>query len=588
MARRRLLWKLYPTYILLILLCTIGVGGYAFRSVKAFYYSRVASDLEARARLIQREFAADFETATPAELDALAKSLGPASRTRVTIIGPAGVVLGDSGKAPATMDNHADRPEVIQARASGLGQSVRHSGTLRADMMYVALAEGGGKGGVVRVAIPLTEVQDALATISKRIWLGGLVVAVLAAGISMLVARRISRPLRGMMAGAGRFAAGDLAHKVLVPDTVELAGLAEALNRMAEQLDGQIRSLTLERNEREAILSSMIEGVMAVDRDQRVMSLNQAAASLLEVDRSGSEGRDLQEVARNVLLQRFVARVLEDGGTQEGEIVLHDGTERYVLVRGTSLLDVDARRIGALIVLHDVTRMRRLENVRRDFVANVSHELRTPVTAIQGFVETLREGALSDPDRARHFLGIVGSQAARLNQIIEDLLSLSRIEREAEARKLDTVSTSLEDVLHAAAADCQVTASERGVKVNLICPEELTARINPQLVEQAVANLVDNAVKNSESDAEVAVEAEGDSAGVVIRVRDHGCGIPAEHLPRIFERFYRVDKARSRKLGGTGLGLAIVKHIALAHGGRVTVESTPGEGSVFSIHLPIL
>ena len=257
-------------------------------------------------------------------------------------------------------------------------------------------------------------------------------------------------------------------------------------------------------------------------------------------------------------------------------------------LRGTALRDVDGRGIGAVIVLNDVTRYRHLENLRRDFVANVSHELKTPIASIKGFVETLLDGALNQPEDAQRFLKIIASHAERLNNIIEDLLSLSKIEQSEEAANLPLVEVPLRPVLEAALHGCETQAAARKISLELHCGDVL-AMIDPPLLEQAVINLVDNAIKYSEigGKVEVLVQCNGREREISIAVRDLGCGIAAEHLPRLFERFYRVDRARSRKLGGTGLGLAIVKHIVQAHGGRVMVNSTPGAGSVFTIHLPL-
>jgi two-component system phosphate regulon sensor histidine kinase PhoR len=330
----------------------------------------------------------------------------------------------------------------------------------------------------------------------------------------------------------------------------------------------------------------MAEGVIALDGEGRLISINQSAAEMLELDAQRAVGRALPEVSRNVLLERLARRVLDGEEPLEGEIVLHNGRERYVAASGTLLRDAEGRRIGALIVLDEITQVRQLQSVRRHFVANVSHELRTPITAIRGFIETLREGAVDDPERAARFLQIVSDQAQRLSKIIEDLLALSRIEQESDQEAVSRVRTCLADVLHAAARDCEVQAAERNVAVQIDCPDSLTASVSPHLLEQAVANLLDNAIKYSDEGAGVEVRARTEEGDVLIDVRDRGCGIPPEHLPRIFERFYCVDKARSRKLGGTGLGLAIVKHIARAHAGSLSVESQPGVGSTFTIRLP--
>jgi len=331
----------------------------------------------------------------------------------------------------------------------------------------------------------------------------------------------------------------------------------------------------------------MVEGVLAIDAQQRVITLNKAAAALVGNTLANPLGRTLHEVVRNPDLRRFADRVLASSQSIEDDVVLHGDPDRVLQIRGTSLRDQHHRDgFGAVIVMSDVTHFRRLETIRRDFVANVSHELKTPITSIKGFVETLLDGALANPEDTERFLKIVATQADRLNAIIEDLLALSKIEQSERAADLVVEEVAVRDLLQAVLHDCQPKASQREITVRIECDDGLSARLNAPLIEQAVTNLLDNALKYSEPGSEVLITAAENETEITIAVSDHGCGIDDEHLPRLFERFYRVDKARSRKLGGTGLGLAIVKHIIQAHQGRITVNSTPGVGSVFRIHLP--
>jgi two-component system phosphate regulon sensor histidine kinase PhoR len=276
---------------------------------------------------------------------------------------------------------------------------------------------------------------------------------------------------------------------------------------------------------------------------------------------------------------------LQEQEPVEGEIILLEGDRRFLQAKGSALRGVEGDTIGAVIVLDDMTNLKRLENVRREFVANVSHELKTPVTSIKGFVETLQEGAIKKPEEAERFLDIISRQADRLNSIIEDLLLLSRIEQSGEKKEVEFIEAGLKSALESAIETCSGKASEKNISIDLNCEDTLTARINPALLEQAVVNLIDNAIKASDEGSSIKVGASQKDEQVIIEVIDRGVGIEKEHLPRLFERFYRIDKARSRQLGGTGLGLAIVKHIAQAHGGGVDVESSPGEGSRFSIFL---
>jgi two-component system phosphate regulon sensor histidine kinase PhoR len=587
--RRRLLWQLYPSYLLITALSLVAVGVYASRSMHRSWLETTARDLRTRALLIRDEVSELVLSGSPDQVDRLCKRLGAESGTRITVILPSGKVIGDSEEDPARMENHADRPEIIKALSGSNGVSTRYSPTLGINMMYAAipLESEGETVAVLRTSLPLTSIDAAIRALYARIAVGVLVVAALAAGVSLFVSRRISRPIEDIKHGALRFASGELRSRLAVPDSEEIGALAEAMNEMAAQLDDRIGATLRQRNELEAVLASMIEGVLAVDPEERLIGMNQAAAAMLGVDPERARGQSIQEVIRNTRLQEFAAQALSASEPVEGEMIVAGDQELYLQAHGTSLRDAQGRKIGAVVVLNDVTRLRGLERMRREFVANVSHELRTPITSIKGFVETLLDGALENQTDAKRFLSVLGRQADRLNAIIEDLLLLSSIEQSTERAEVELQEAGIADVLRSASELCEPKSKEKSIAVTVACPADLTLRVNPALLEEALVNLIDNAVKHSDAGARVAVEAKREQGEVVISVADQGCGIEPEHLPRLFERFYRVDRGRSRKLGGTGLGLAIVKHIALAHGGRVSVDSTPGRGSIFRIHLPL-
>jgi len=588
MGKSSLVRQLFPALVSITLIALFAASWDAMTVLRHATYAEIEGELEARARLLQPEISAPLAS-NPAALQPLCRSLGRSANTRITVILPSGKVLADSESDPARMDNHGDRPEVIDALSGRRGSAVRYSYTLGVHMMYVAvpLRSNGRIVGALRTATSVGHIDNAVAAIRDRIFLGAGVVAALAIAASWLVAQRFARPWREMRGAAERFAAGDLAYRVpLLQDSAEARGLADAMNEMAEQLHDRLHTLDEQRNRQEALLASMVEGVLAVDADERVITLNRAAAEMFRVNPVETEGRALPEAIRNPSLQRLVSQALAGNGLIEGEVVLREGADRFLQGHGTVLRNAQGKRIGALIVLNDVTRLRRLETVRRDFVANVSHELRTPITAIQGFVEALREGALDDREHAERFLEIIAKQSHRLDAIIEDLLTLSRIEQGAERDEITLEEGPICDALRAAVQACQGKADERDMRVNVLCDETLTARLNLPLLEQAIANLLDNAIKYGNAGGNVWVEGRAAAGEFLIEVRDEGPGIAPQHLPRIFERFYRVEKARSRSAGGTGLGLAIVKHIAQAHGGRVTVESTLGQGSAFAIRLP--
>lgn len=416
---------------------------------------------------------------------------------------------------------------------------------------------------------------------------GGVLLVVLSAAIGLFTSGRIIQPLQAMQRGAERFAAGDFWYSLPVPDTAELGSLAVTLNRMAAQLAAQIAVITQQRNEQEAILASMHEGVLALDTDERVLTVNPAAEALLGVVAAQAKGHTIQEVVRNVALQRLLVTAMHSTEPTTADLVLRGSEERFLQATATALRDAQDRELGVLVVLNDVTQLRRLENIRRDFVANVSHELKTPITSIKGFIETLRDGAMEDAATADRFLAIVARHADRLQAIIEDLLTLSRLDQGSEEYDMPRTETALEEILQAAMLDCAAKAEAQAVCIIPTCAPTLQACVNAPLLEQALANLLDNAITYSKPGSQVWVSAAQEDDTLVIAVRDAGMGMAREHLDRIFERFYRVDKARSREHGGTGLGLAIVKHIAQVHGGQVTVASAPGQGSTFTLRLPM-
>jgi len=589
MAKKKsLLWHLFFSYLLITVLSLVAVTWYSTASLKKFLLKQVEADLEERALLFMPMLLQHLSPLDEKAIDGLCKTAGQAGSTRVTVILPWGKVVGDSDNDPARMDNHLDRPEVAAVLEGSRGASTRYSPTLGKEMMYLALPlkKDLRTVGIIRTAIPVDHIDKTLDSIQWRIAFAGLIIAALAALLSLLLSHRIRRPIEDIKKGAESFSRGEFDVHLPSSGLREIAGLSETMNRMAGELRGRIRTITEQRNELEAVLSSMVEGVFGVDREERLLGMNPSAARILGCNPATAQGRTIQEVIRLSELQRFVVRALSGEEPVEKDLILYGEEERIVRAHGTPLRDAEGKRIGVLIVLNDVTRLARLENIRKDFVANVSHEVKTPITAIKGFVETLQEGHAQGPEESRRFLGIIHKHVERLESIVEDLLSLSRIEKETEKEEIVLGEHPIRDVLNAALQVCEIKRAEKNILIEMSCQEDLSGTVNPALMEQAVVNLLDNAIQYSEPGGKVHLEARGTEDEILIQVRDHGCGIERKHLDRIFERFYRVDKSRSRKLGGTGLGLAIVKHIVQAHGGRVSVESQIGAGSTFILHLP--
>ena len=590
MKKLRLLWYLYPAFLVLTMAAILAVSWYVTDTLNDVHIAQIEKSLTARAILVAEQIDDRFDPAHAQQLDALSKMLGKKTETRITIILPDGVVLADSNEDPERMDNHARRPEIAAALGGNRGVSTRYSRTLQQNQMYVALPvrQNGEVIGTVRTAIPVTEIDATLATAQGKIVGAGFLVALTLAVLSLFIARRITRPLEQMRQGAELFAKGQLDRRLPAEGAEEIAALAETLNNMAAQLDERFQTVIRQRNELEAVLSSMIEGVLAVDNSEQILRLNKAAAELFETDMAQAIGRPVQEVLRKAELQQFIADALRASEPIERDLTLLTGSREIELqVHGTPLLNGQEEKIGALIVVNDVTHLRRLESLRRDFVANVSHELKTPVTAIKGWAETLQQGDNELSEDQQQPVEIIVRQADRLNAIINDLLDLSRIEQEQERSTIELQPVAIRSVIEAAIQSCSVEIKQKAIETVINCAEELVVAVNPPLLEQALVNLLNNAVKYSDEQSRIIVESATSNSELYLEVRDCGCGIPEEHLPRLFERFYRVDPARSRKMGGTGLGLAIVKHIAQAHNGRVEVHSIINEGSSFTLAFPL-
>jgi two-component system phosphate regulon sensor histidine kinase PhoR len=593
MPRTRLAWRLFAGWCSLVAVVLAGCTWLA-----SVQLARQADAAERR-RLTDAAVtvAAGIAPAGgPLDVTAFAeraRTLRPNADVSLELVSADGDIVASTVDAPATPvaarpPGGAVRGAVAKARTGRTAAASSLDPATGQRRLSVAVPHGppGSPTCIVLATADTTAADAELASAQRRLIAGCLVVGAIAAAAGWGVARRAARPVEELGGAARRLAAGDVTAAFPASDVAEVAELAGALGGLREQLVERGLLIGRQGTQQEAVLGSMIEGVLAIDARQRIVGINRAAADLLGLEVEQVVGRTLQQAIRNPDLRRFALEAIDCRDPVEDDIVLHGVTDRTIHLRGTALRDVSGEG-GAVIVLDDVTDVHRLEKVRRDFVANVSHELKTPVASIKGFVETLLDGAAEDPGDRVRFLEIIGRQADRLAAIIEDLLALSRIEQSEQAGSLPVEPQPLAGILAAAADDCRPRAADRSVRLEIDCPPDLAATVNGPLVEQAVINLVDNAIKYSESGKTVWLSAATADDAAVLRVRDEGCGIAAEHLPRLFERFYRVDMARSRALGGTGLGLAIVKHIVQAHGGTVGVESEPGEGTTFTLRIPV-
>lgn len=587
MVKRRLFFQIFPSFLLIIIIIIIALSWYVSSSLRSFYLDETSSKLEARADLV-REYILKKNLLTSKDLNAECRELAVLSSTRITVVSNTGEVLADSDENPYLMDRHSDRLEIIEALNGRAGTSIRYSFTLNQDMMYLAIPilENDIILAVVRLSFPLTFIEETLWQIQERIIIGGIIIAVLAGFVSFYISRRISRPLERIRKGAERFAKGKFDKKLYGRGSVEISSLAETLNTMAAQLDKRIRILSKQRSEQEAMLRSMVEGVIVVDMEERIILINKAAGNFFQINAKDCSKKMISEVIRNTSLQEFIRFALKSKKRTKTEITVFQEKELVLEIRGSALQDEKGIQIGTLIVMNDITQFRQLERMRSEFVANVSHELKTPITSIKGFVETIKEGAVKDPEKVNQFLEIIATQTDRMTAIINDLLNLSRIEQQEESSNIQLNQNKVCDIITGAVQDYRNQTEQKQISINVNCDENISANINPQLLQQAITNLIDNSIKYSKANGKIEILVQEKKKKVVISVKDWGCGISKEHHHRLFERFYRVDKARTQKFEGTGLGLAIVKHIATIHNGKVSVESEIGKGSTFSIHLP--
>ena len=592
--RRRIAVKLTVTLVGFVAVSLIAAGLYLGNALERAAVESLEARLITGGRVLGDAAAELLARPTPpAERYLWATRAASSVGARITLIGPDGAVLADSSVPAgdlARLGNHADRPEVSAALAGRVGRATRRSSTVDVPLMYVAIPViDRSVRGVVRMAMPLTEVSSSFAATNRVLLAGGLLALAVAAGIGIFVAGRVTRPVVEMEEIARQMAEGRFDRRVPARSPDEIGMLGRALNVMAGSLVRKIGDLEQERAKATAILDAMVEGVIAVDGRDNIVTMNERARAIFGLPTRG-EGRPFMEVIRHGDLHAVVrsSRGIGTGAVSHREVRLLAPAPRTLEVNAVPLvISGDDPGVGVVLVLYDVTHLRRLELVRTEFVANVSHELRTPLTAIQGYLETLLGGALEEPEHGRRFLDIAYRHTERLGRLLNDLTDLSNIE--LNKVKLALAPTAVDDVIESVLAIMQPRAEARHVKLSAeVAADVRRAKADHDRLSQILINLVENAVKYTPEGGRVIVRAANAARGgmVVVEVIDTGIGIPPADLPRITERFYRVDKARSRELGGTGLGLAIVKHLVIAHGGELTIDSTLGQGTSVRFTLP--
>jgi two-component system phosphate regulon sensor histidine kinase PhoR len=589
-VRPNLFWKFAFAFLALLVSVLLGVDFFAERSFRADYERLGFEQLTSIAQ-IARAHPPQWTPASPEHPEDLAPVRDwagqlAASGARVTVITADGRVLADSQSDPETMENHATRPEVLEAMAKGEGRSTRHSVTINRDLLYYAVRQTtpAGPSIVLRFALPLETVDEILSSFRRRLWLASFFILLIAGAISLLFSRSFTGRVERLKDFSRRVAEGDFRPLPRDGSGDALEALGISLNRTAARLDRTIQTLTEERNLSSAILGSMVEGVAVVNGSERLVFANPGFAEILGLDVPPTSGSALVEVVRQTELLEAVRQVLRGEPRVQSEIVTGTLRQHYFAITVAAVRAGDTT--GAVVVLHDITELRKLERVRRDFVANVSHEFRTPLTAIQGFAETLLAGAIDDSQNRTRFLEIILEHSRRLARLTEDLLVLSKMD--AERLELEIRRLSVSQLIESCLETAQRRAAEKDLRISVNAPQRLPdiAGDRRRLAE-VLQNLLDNAIQYTLPGGQIVLSAEEGDAEVVVTVSDTGIGIPRADQPRIFERFYRVDVARSREAGGTGLGLAIAKHLVEVHGGRLWVDSEVGQGSQFHFSVPL-
>ncbi|MBG98748.1 MAG: hypothetical protein CMN58_00205 [Solibacterales bacterium] len=591
MLKSRFFWKLSAGYFVLVLAVSLIIGLTLHTAVERGSYEELRRSLKAQAILVKQALKSSDITAESlgTVFQKYVRDLDPKLGVHITLIRADGVVVADSGHDVATMGNYSDYPEILATHTHEYGFATRQGKISKNRTMYLALAvrDKGHPLGYIRIGLPLELVDLQLTRFQTGMIRSIGVSIILALLLAFVVTRHFVKPLVSMTSVADSISQGNYERKVLATRKDEIGHLAHALNKVSESSRERTHAIGADRKKLAAILSGMTEGVIAISNDERVVHLNDAAGRLLGATPGESVDKPIWQVTRLREVSEILGDVLRDGAELQRNLqIATAASDQFIEMHASPLHDGEGVLVGAVAVLHDLSELHRLDMVRREFVANASHELKTPITAIRGLVETLIDDSTLTASTRERFLGKIKDQSMRLSSIVVDLLALSRLESRGSNK--EETSFDLRDVVQAIANNFVPLGEEKGIVVNTeLNSQSIEITADKNAIGQAVSNLLDNALKYTPRGGRITARLSVQDGEVVVEVEDTGIGVEPQDRDRIFERFYRVDKARSRELGGTGLGLAIVKHIAFVHGGRVAVDSTPGAGSTFSIFLPL-
>lgn len=577
-------------YIMSVLLITLIVSAFfTEKAVQRMYLSNIEEKLMSEGYILGQVLSTDIDDKNISHLQKVLEDVSSKLQVRVTVIDVLGKVLGETSYNPSQMSNHLERPEIKEALLGGQGKETRYSSTMKVDFMYIAqpIYKDGSIIGIVRLATPLKEINGLMRSINSSMAIALIPGVILSLFLIYRISISITKPIKEIKDVAVEITQGKLDRTTNIISKDEIGQLAKAIDFMAASIKDKIYSINDKNSKMEAILSSVVNGIIAVDSSKNILFINPMAQQMLSITEADIVGRHLLEVIRNNKIDNMIRSILEDHSLEETELIINYPLERIFRLYSNAIHYPDTNKvIGIIIVIQDITEIRKLERIRSEFVANVSHELKTPLTSIKGFVETLKAGAIEDEEIAKRFLNIIEDEADRLNRLISDIMSLSELENkkvQSRVQQIDTSSKILEVL-----SMLQNQASKKRISLTANITEDLSElNVDPDQFKQMLINIIENAVKYTPEGGFVELTACNSEHNVLIKIKDNGIGIPKEHIPRIFERFYRVDKARSRNVGGTGLGLAIVKHIIMQLQGKIDVHSEIGKGTEFILTIPM-
>lgn len=584
MKKLKIFWILALSQILILLINLFLQFFNIHNSLTDFYIKEQENTLLKEAYLIENKISNYLALNKLSELQKPLEDFGQKLNSRITIILLDGKVVADTMSSLDRLDNHKDRPEIKVALEGKIGKIIRYSDTLNEETVYVAIPirHDDRQLGVLRLSESTNKLKNSLQEVFSNFFIVSLVITLIFILIIGFYSRSLSLSLEKMSTFTEKFLKGEFTEKIKINswDSQEISSLGKSLNKMSEQIEVQISKIIKQKKEQQAVLSSMSEGVLTIDNNKKIYHINDSAKKIFNLDlEKNYKGVALKEVIRAKKVEDFYEKIISSKVFLEKELELNDN--QFFQVHGSLLSGENNNALGALLVFNDISDIRRLEQHRKDFVANVSHELKTPLTSINGYLENLIDGSVDTPEDRLKFLKIVQKHSLRLQKIIEDLLILSQVEGESgenlngEILEISPILSSVKSIFN-----------EKSDKIVIECEKNLKAKVNSHLLEIAIGNLLQNALRYGPKDVPIILAAKSVNGLIEISVKDQGSGIPAEHHHRLFERFYSVDKSRSRDFGGSGLGLSIVKHVAMAHKGSVGVKSEPGKGSIFSIFIP--